>query len=514
MFFQNKKQLKSFVIYITLAVVFGVSIYFTMMANDLVNHYDGIWHPSNFIAGSWEVSLGRGMQVYADRARFGIVSSSWNSILCFVLIGISDIFILKKLELLGTIYSYLFIFMTIANPVISESLSYSYMSVNFALAFLFSSIAFYSLPFNKSHTLISSAIAVLSFSVSMAFYQAYIGVFAVCCISFSIKKLKQFEPIKKVLLFLLNSGIVFALGGCIYYVITKVFLYRAGISLSSYKGANQINFTNILKCFPTTFLNTYKEFYHYVVTKRLNTNLEFSMVMVLILGIVLIFFYFLHLVKILKKGKWHAALSMFLLILVPPCACVVCIIAIGNVMTGLMAMGIIITILCSYVVIEDSTIEKKVFLCFLCILAWYWTGSVENDQIALKEGTTATVTIAKEIISDINDSNMLDKVDSVAFVGRTAENPYFYQSKAFENANGYAQFGKWSTESRNNRVTWTGITNALCGISFPMCDDGLYSELIKTDTVAAMPVYPQSGYIEIIDGILVIKVSSQYDDIE
>ena len=61
--------------------LFGVLVYFSMMSLDLVNSYDGIWHWSNFIAGDWEISLGRGLQRYFDKLRFGIVSTSLNTVL-------------------------------------------------------------------------------------------------------------------------------------------------------------------------------------------------------------------------------------------------------------------------------------------------------------------------------------------------------------------------------------------------------------------------------------------------
>ncbi|MCR5716186.1 MAG: hypothetical protein K6G23_05025, partial [Lachnospiraceae bacterium] len=139
----NKQQtqlytwMKASLSYVVFAVLAGVIAYFSLMSNDLVNHLDGIWHPSNFIAGDWEISLGRGLQRYADRARFGLVSSAWNSVLVFLLLGIADYVVIDKFQLKHTVYAYLLIFATIANPVVCEAITYSYMSVNFALAYFF-----------------------------------------------------------------------------------------------------------------------------------------------------------------------------------------------------------------------------------------------------------------------------------------------------------------------------------------------------------------------------------------
>ena len=130
--------LKSHLKYIGFAVLTGICVYFSLMSNNLVNNLDGIWHSSNFIAGNWEISLGRGLQRYADRARFGLVTSAWNSIIVFILIGTADSLIIARFRLRDTLFSYLLVFATISNPIVCESLSYCYMSVNFGLAYFFS----------------------------------------------------------------------------------------------------------------------------------------------------------------------------------------------------------------------------------------------------------------------------------------------------------------------------------------------------------------------------------------
>ena len=129
--------------YILGGVGVGVLTYFMMMSLNLVNDLNGIWHLSNFIAGDWEISLGRGLQRYADRARFGIVSDPFNSVITIFLIAIANAIILMRFQFDNVLYKVLFITILIANPIICNTLSYSYMSVNFGLAYFFSVIAFF-----------------------------------------------------------------------------------------------------------------------------------------------------------------------------------------------------------------------------------------------------------------------------------------------------------------------------------------------------------------------------------
>ena len=130
--------------------------------------------------------------------------------------------------------------------------------------------------------------------------------------------------------------------------------------------------------------------------------------------------------------------------------------------------------------------------------------------VIIKEGTTATVSIAEKAIDDVFDFGYKSDSDVVAFVGMTSANPTFYQSTAYDTANYYARFGMWSTNPRNNRTTWTGITKSLCGINLNFCTDDKYTELIDSDVVANMPVFPEEGYIGEVDGVIVVKISGLY----
>jgi hypothetical protein len=175
-----------------------------------------------------------------------------------------------------------------------------------------------------------------------------------------------------------------------------------------------------------------------------------------------------------------------------------------------MAMGILVMIQTFYLPARNRMCTRIVMNTTLLVLAWYLVSAVENDQIALKEGITATKTIAERSVSDAFSEYSAEEYSSVAFVGRTAENPTFYKSYAYETANDYAQFGRWSTSPRNNRVTWIGIMETFCGTELPFCGVEEYEEIIHGEEITNMPVYPQKGYIKIIDGILVVKISDLY----
>lgn len=515
MFLKDRAEvIRQYLKYVAFAVCTGVIVYLTLMSLDLVNNLDGIWHPSNFIAGDWEISLGRGLQRYADRARFGLVSGAWNSALVFLLISVADCLIIEKFKFKDTFFSYLFVFISIANPVVSESLSYSYMSVNFGLAYFFSAAAFFFADTDaekeKKKLLWSIGISSVLFGISMAFYQAYIGLYAVLAVIWLLNALLSEEHVGKVLKELGSFLVTFILGGLIYYAVTALLLLRADVSMADYKGANNYGVVSILTNLPKGVMSAYRETFQYIFNRNLNARLEFSGIMIALLCILLLVVSVVSTVRSFRKNVKNGLIFLLLLILLPAAASCVCIIAVGNTLTGLMAMGILMGMLMFYVLGRDIKAVRIAANIVYVIMAWFLVSAVVNDQIALKEGITATKTMAGNAILNAYSDNLTEEADCVAFVGRTAENPAFYKSVAYEMANEYAQFGRWSTDPRNNRATWMGITESLCGVSIPICGEEAYANIVSGEEVKEMPVYPNEGYMRVIDNVLVIKMSDLY----
>lgn len=494
----------------------GVIAYFMMMSSNLVNDLDGIWHPSNFIAGDWEISLGRGLQRYADRARFGIVSDSFNSFLTLSLIAIANALIIEKLELNNSIYKYLVIFIFIANPVICNSLSYSYMSVNFGLAYLFCILSFACLKKedNAKKAISRVLLAGIFIGISLAFYQAYISVTCILFVVYALKILLEEERIMVAFKYLFTCVGAIVWGGIIYLVITNALLLRANIQMASYKGAANISLLSMIINLPNSLKQCYVEYANYFVSYKAMSNLEFIEIVLVLLLLVYVIAVILRFWKLLHCNIFRAFLFLFMLILVPVAACFVLILAVGNTMSGLMSMGIVVsTVILSVIVPQEGKVAfwiKRAHLLILVAFAWFQLSAVVNDQLALKEGKTATITLTENIVARLYEEKYLDEYQVVAFVGRPANNDRFAQSVAYHMANGYAQFGCWSTDARNNKVSWEGVLSNFLGINLIVCGESDYSEIISLEQVAEMPEFPATGSICVIEDIIVVKVSEVY----
>lgn len=202
--------------YVGVSFFVGILVYFMLMALDLVNDVDGLWHPSNFIAGDWEISLGRGLQRYADRARFGIVSTPFNSMLTLLLISCSNVLAINLFDTKNKLQKYLMLIILVANPLVLNSLTYSYMSVNFGLAYFFSVLAAVCISkvCDENKKFIFSIVAGGVFlGISMAFYQAYICVTSIILLFLTSKMLIEKSNIESIIKYIISAvGSIF-LGG-------------------------------------------------------------------------------------------------------------------------------------------------------------------------------------------------------------------------------------------------------------------------------------------------------------
>lgn len=498
-------------------IIIGLIVYFMMMSLNLVNNLDGLWHPSNFIAGDWEISLGRAFQRYADRARFGIVSEPFNTIITLLLIALGNTLIVKKLSVENALYKWLIYIIMIANPIVCCSLSYSFTSVNFGLAYFFSVLAFAYIQTDvklEKQCLISLVVSACFLGVSMAFYQAYISVTSVLVISMILKMLLKKKDMKCILKYIILCIGTYILGGVIYLNITKFFLYRADVQMAAYKGAANIDIFYMIKSLPNSIKQCYEQFGIYIFDFKTYSNLEFIEIVIGGLCIVYACSIIIQSYKVFKNDFGQGILFVVMIGLLPVAGCSVLLIAVGNSMTELMSMGMLMCILLLGIVVPDDGkigfVIQRIYFIIMLSFMWFQLSTVENDQLALKEGKTATITLTENIIHSLYDDYNLDNGKIVAFVGRPADNNMFVKSEAYNMANRYAMFGCWSTNARNNRVSWNGVISNFLGANVNLCSDMDYEKIVQLEQLKVMPEYPAEGSICIIEDIIVVKVSDNY----
>ncbi len=188
-------------------------------------------------------------------------------------------------------------------------------------------------------------------------------------------------------------------------------------------------------------------------------------------------------------------------------------------MTILMAFGIVVgSVMLPQVLMlgMKERVSNKAWVpigIFVGMMLWCCSLTVTNDQIALKEGKTAVVTLTNRIINRLDNEGYMFSTENpyvVCLVGRPAENILFQHSRAFEIANAYARFGCFSTEAGNYRRTFKGVLNEYCGTWLNLASEESYNVIISSDLTRQMPCFPQEGSIIERDGVVIVKISELY----
>lgn len=506
--------IKSHIKYMLISIVFGSMVYFMMISENLLNSYDGIWNTSHLIAGAWETSLGRGILHYVDKVRAGVVSVPLNSFLTLFIISVASALIVdfyvtgsKKISMLVSL-------LLIANSVVCNTLSYCFTSVGYGMAFLCSVLSARCICGRRRIAGIFGGAVFLAFSLGC--YQAYFGVTCLLLLLQVIKMLLDCDNAKKIAEFLIKSMLAIVLGGIFYSIMSNILLKKYGIELAAYGGASKVSVGRIIASLPESIQLCYEQFYEFCVKGRMGITV-FGKMIILIgrMGVVVFLAcVFGHFSAIWRKKRIYALFFLACIFLVPV-ACNAVVLLVGSGMSVLMSMGMVtgVALVSATMLSLDGRIGfwlKRVGYMLLFLLLWVNILTVSKDQLALKEGRTATVRLADAIVESLIADGYLEEGAPVAFVGKPCENPMFAKQPSWNSANGYAKFGDWWIGGANNRKSWSGVLVECCGIQLNLCSSVKYEEMRQTGVFSEMPIFPAEGSVREIDGVIVVKVSEAY----
>lgn len=60
------------------------------------------------------------------------------------------------------------------------------------------------------------------------------------------------------------------------------------------------------------------------------------------------------------------------------------------------------------------------------------------------------------------------------------------------------------------RYSWNAVFLDLTPVQLELCSDDMYDGLIRTEEIRQMPVFPENGSMQVMNGVYVIKISEDY----
>lgn len=502
------KHLKSMGIKLAMCII----LYSMIIVCNLVNRQDGMWNGPYYPAGNWELSIGRWAIRYLDCFQFGIHVNPITTIVTLLLFVLGTEIMIGILGVaVGSWKDYLISMLFLGNMVICISLSYLYTSAIYGLAFLIGMLCVKCIidSEKKKYLLFVGAVCL---ALVMGLYQSYLGCIVLTVVTYLIVMSKGDYELREIGRFVLRGLGIGVMGLCLYEVILYLNLYFFKVSISSYNGGDQISLSVIVSHLLPSMKRAYVGFFKYLTGKSYSWNVYSDKVQEIIFVIILIY-YIVFGGTTLFKSIIHRSLWMLFVLLLPLAANITFILAPQSAFLEQQTAPMALMVSMAVVLLLKISRKKAQFLQDMAIAAlsvFLLFGTAYQtliDQEAMREGTISSETMAQNIFQSLVERGCYSPDKRYAIIGTPGNNPMFFVTPIYNKANWYARIGGPWWESALDSRSWGGIYHYRLGINILTCYADEYEELLKSDEVKNMPIYPSEGFIQEINGIIVIRVS-------
>lgn len=502
-----------------LTAVLGVITHFLLISN-LILSQDGLLNGIHYTAGGYEASLGRWGIDFFDSIRNNIALPFITTLISILIMGIINILIIELFEIKNKIFKVFTILSVVVSPSLCMTLLYSYTADAYLFAMLFSVFtvyAFYKIKNKK----IGTVLGMISFILMLSIYQSYMGITVGLILMMSVKKLlteknSSLEVIKSIFV----KAIMLVVSAIIYFVITKIILEVNNLTMSTYKGTNEISVFSILASIIPSIKNAYLAFLKYffadgIVLNRAWKREKLYLIFFALYAIAMIVLF----IKMLKKeNKSKEFLIRFILAAIIICALpiglnLVIILAPGNEIYYLIATQMILMIPFVLMIFEMLP-EKSVFVNILnwgivislsVIMVTYFLSIVVTYQTA-----ELTYNQAKSVASRVLDrmeecpgyrTGMNKLFAGVVDDGNFTKTLDIYNLAVTNSLRSSIFHGTyWGQES-----TWKNFMDLFFGTHIEFCDDYEYYTIIHSDEFKEMDIFPGENSVKIINDVMVVK---------
>ena len=525
--------------------IYSLLVQLPLLVLRLTNDLDGLWNQDDYLAGAWELSIGRWFWPFLDKMRFGISLDPLPAVFSLALYSVSFLLILRLLDLSPSGKNLLAGFLFLGSVGIVCQMSFGYMAITFAVSFFLAVLAVWVLltPMTSS-AILRIPLSALCIAFMMGSYQAGIGTTALLMLFvllYSIAAEGSAESPKNAFLpadagerlhFSIRAFCSVLSGGILYVLLLKLRLWMTGTPASDYQGFSEISPLYILNGLPDAFLHCYRAILNYFVNGTyLSHALERHSWFPLCYVPVFLPVCFI-LVRIFRRKKAEAFLFLAGILLLPAAANCFYLAApeTETHMQMVVSMALILPLLfCMSGLVfpfektassdradsagrfslfrKSERCLKGVLLLDLLLLLYGGILQCEMDQYGMYAGRRASQTLAQSILTEAGRQGYDYVNGQLLIVGPPASSKTFYTAPLFERANAYAQYGRWSDDISFSRISWSRLYTNYLRIRVSFAQGDTEATISALPEVAAMPAYPAAGSVQNIYGVLVVKLS-------
>lgn len=515
--------------YFLVMLGFAIVVYFPLISLKLTNTVDGLWTTAEYMAGAWELSNGRWFWLVTSFLRFSLQLEPINAVVCLVLVslGVTKLHMTFKTVREGgggiTCLDWLAGLCYLANTVIGCYLSFAHQSVEFGLAFYLSVLAAVCVIRSRS---IAAGVAQGAFllALSLGLYQVELACFCLVLLAYFVLLLFRGEEKAKLRCFIAKSLGSAVCGTALYWLVLQVILKLSGVAMAEYQGGASISPLNMVKNLPQSIAKCYGQFWDYFFGDTVRHNTLQNTKVLYVLAFVFVGAALLRrLAVILRRKDAETAFYAVAALLVMPLASVIFLLAASEAtfyipMAGGTALFFPVCFwLLNAAPVQPSgrveKLEKNAVLLTAAVILYGGVFMSVIDQQAMYEGRRATKQIADLVANELVAEGYYDAPEKlpVMLVGRPSASPLFRTHVVYWDANDYAQVGLFKKESAATmRYSWNAVFLDLTPVQLELCSDDMYDGLIRTEEIRQMPVFPENGSMQVMNGVYVIKISEDY----
>lgn len=510
----ERKSIKILII----TYLFGIVIYSLLISQRLTNTYDGLWISTFSRIGPWAVSSGRFIWPYLNYIGGHVCDDPWMALVSLFIFSAAMVLADLIIGFKKWYHSLTFNLMFISNVVVCVFLSYRFQSPVFALSIFFSILPVFLIQ--KIRNWVGIVLSGVSIMLTMGTYQANIGcscVMVLLYIAIIACNGMEHRAIGRELLRVVGA---FIIGALLYIIFLKLHLMIFNVGMSSYRGANTYSIANTIMKLPSSIIRAYTQFIDYFYKNQFLITVYQRFKSFIIIQAIIIVLLIIIIIGALKKDCRRTLILVAAIALMPLAANAVLFVATDTEtsiqMTAPSAMvlpsifAIMINALSSDFCGLSKSINRTVGISLLLvgfIFAYTEALQVCIDQSEMLMSTRATTWMYNESIDDIKDEGLLDANLSYCYIGKPSGNSLFLQNDLARWSNQYTRIGDFWLEGECATLSYKGVKSNLGGVGIAMIEPEDYEIIRNNEEIRDMSIFPEDGYIKLIDGIVVVKLS-------
>ncbi len=496
---------------ITVAIIL-VAVYTIALRSDIINGdciHEGFL---KYFHDSWHVQLGRWAVPLLANLYLHIVVPSMYIVIYALIIVIVTIFIADLWGLTGKSEHVLTAAALFVSPAIIGQMIYIHVFLTFGIALLLSvGAAYLDIKTEKYYSILISAICI---AISLGLYQSYIGVTLFVMIGcYVFNTLDSITTdVKRFFKRLLKSILTIAGGLCLYWICMTLQLKHYHTGLAEYGGANSISIRSTILSIPSGVGRQYANFYKYFGTQDMPYHVPW--IMLLIIAFIAIAIILIDLFT--KKKYINAMIVIVAIVLIPPLANIINIIAPAHDITLLMGFQMQLTIpfilglICRIHISEKSTTKSYIIHLFAilstAILVYTYSLATYASLRTLEIGERAIRTTIGEALFKGIESDMYNENMPIVFLG-------FANDDKVQEWNPIRQYSYFPNSSvfwkARYEITssWRDYCLLTYGVDIGFVSDEDYQAIIDSPEIEQMEDFPSQNGYRVVNGCLVIMLN-------